>query len=185
MAEAVASMISDLPNKVVLTFTFNVPFYFLANLRRTPEAFFTFCVFAFAVLLTGSMIFRSLGAMSRTVSESVAPGAVQSVLSIIYTGFVVPIPYMRPWLRWFTYINPTAYAFESLMVNEVQSILRLSTNCSPIILLSLVLRTSVYMLIIYSSRSRIRQCGPSRANVRSIRGTIRLFCCGWRRVYRV
>jgi ATP-binding cassette, subfamily G (WHITE), member 2, PDR len=112
-------MISDLSNKILFVLTFNIPFYFLANLRRTPVAFFTFCLFAFMVLLTGSMTYRSFGAMSRTLSESIAPGAVYGVLLIIYTGFVIPIPYMRPWFRWFNFVNPAAYAFESLMVNEV------------------------------------------------------------------
>ena len=116
--EAVSSMICDLPNKLLLTTLFNVPFYFLANMRRTPAAFFTFYVFAFSSLLTGSMLFRVIGAMSRTLIASIAPGADFILLLVIYTGFVVPIPSMHPWLRWFNYINPVGYAFESLMINE-------------------------------------------------------------------
>lgn len=37
---------------------------------------------------------------------------------LIYTGFTIPISSMHPWFRWINYINPIAYAFESLMVNE-------------------------------------------------------------------
>ena len=33
-------------------------------------------------------------------------------------GFVIPVDYMHGWARWINYINPTAYGFESLMVNE-------------------------------------------------------------------
>ncbi len=119
IAEAISSMICDIPNKILLTILFNVPFYFLANLRRTPEAFFTFCVFAFASLLTGSMIFRTIGAMSHTVEISLAPGATFVMLLTIYSGFVLPRSYMHPWLAWFSYISPTSYAFESLIANEV------------------------------------------------------------------
>ena len=114
-------MICDLPNKVLLTFFFNIPFYFLANLRRTTEAFFIFYLFAFASLLTGSMIFRAIGALSRTLSESLAPGAIFIMLLTIYSGFVIPARDMHPWLRWFAYVDPTAYAYESLMINEVSS----------------------------------------------------------------
>ena len=117
-AEAIASMICDLPNKLLLTAFFNVPFYFLANMRRTPAAFFTFYLFAFASLLTGSMLYRTIGAMSRTLTGSIAPGADFILMLVIYTGFVLPIPSMRPWFRWFGYINPVGYAFESLMINE-------------------------------------------------------------------
>lgn len=118
-AEAIASMLCDLPNKVLLTAGFNIPFYFLANMRRTPSAFLTFYLFAFISLLTGSMLYRTIGAMSRTLTASIAPGSVFILLLVIYTGFVLPIPSMHPWLRWFGYINPVGYAFESLMINEI------------------------------------------------------------------
>jgi ATP-binding cassette subfamily G (WHITE) protein 2 (PDR) len=122
-AEAVSSMLCDMPNKLVLTLFFNVPFYFMANLRRDAASFFTFYVFAFASLLTGSMLFRTIGAMSRNLTQSIAPGAVFIMLLIVYTGFILPIPSMPVWLSWFRYINPTAYVFESLMINEVSSVL--------------------------------------------------------------
>lgn len=93
----------------------------MANLRRNAASFFTFYVFAFASLLTGSMLFRTIGAMSRNFTQSIAPGAVSIMLLIVYTGFILPIP-MPVWLSWFRYINPTAYVFESLMINEVSSV---------------------------------------------------------------
>lgn len=116
--EAIASMLCDLPNKLLLTMFFNTPFYFLANMRRTPQAFFTFILFSFCSLLTGSMLFRTIGAMSKTTVGSIAPGACFCLLLITYTGFVVPISSMHPWFRWFNYIDPIYYAFESLMINE-------------------------------------------------------------------
>ena len=117
-AEAISSMLCDLPTKLLLTASFNIPFYFLANMRRTLGAFLIFYLFAFSSLLTGSILFRTIGALSRTLTASIAPGADFILLLIIYTGFVVPIPSMHPWLRWFNYIDPVGYAFESLMINE-------------------------------------------------------------------
>ena len=117
-AEAVASMLCDLPIKILLTAGFNIPFYFLANMRRTPGAFLTFYLFAFVSLVTGSMLYRTIGAMSQSLTASIAPGSNFILLIVIYTGFVLPIPSMHPWLRWFGYLNPVAYAFESLMINE-------------------------------------------------------------------
>ena len=117
-AEAIASMLCDLPNKLLTTAFFNIPFYFLANMRRTPSAFFTFYLFAFASLLTGSMLYRTIGALSRSLVGSIAPGATFILMLVIYTGFVLPIPNMAPWLGWFRYLDPIGYAFESLMINE-------------------------------------------------------------------
>lgn len=42
-------------------------------------------------------------------------------------GFIVPPESMVPWFGWFWRINPLAYTYESLMLNEVL----ISTDWSP------------------------------------------------------
>lgn len=37
---------------------------------------------------------------------------------ILYTGFAIPARYMLGWASWIRWINPVAYGFESVMVNE-------------------------------------------------------------------
>lgn len=112
-------MICDLPNKLLTSVLFNLTLYFLTNLRRTPGAFFTFYLFSFACVLTMSMIFRTIGALSRSLAQAMAPAAVFILALVIYTGFALPTPTMHPWFRWINYIDPVAYAYESLMINEV------------------------------------------------------------------
>ena len=46
------------------------------------------------------------------------PAAVIMIGLIVYTGYAIPVNYMRGWARWINYINPIAYAFESIVVNE-------------------------------------------------------------------
>ncbi|KAJ3926824.1 MAG: AtrD, ABC-transporter [Lentinula lateritia] len=116
--EAVSAMICDLPAKILTAISFNLVLYFMTNLRRTPAHFFIFLLFSFACTLTMSMIFRTIGATSRTISQAMAPAAIIMLGLIIYTGFTIPISDMHPWFRWINYINPIAYAFESLMLNE-------------------------------------------------------------------
>lgn len=111
-------MICDLPNKLITSVTFNLALYFMTNLRRTPGAFFTFYLFSFICTLAMSMLFRSIGALSRTLAGAMAPAAVFILALVIYTGFTVPIRDMHPWFRWINYLDPVAYAFESLMINE-------------------------------------------------------------------
>lgn len=45
-----------------------------------------------------------------------APAAILILAIVIYTGFALPIPYMRGWARWINYLDLVAYGFESLMV---------------------------------------------------------------------
>ena len=134
-AEAFASIMTDLPSKVLNAIGFNLILYFLTNLRREPGAFFFFLMMSFVLTLVMSMIFRTIASLSRSLVEALVPTAIFIIAIIIYTGelptyvpkfercscslgFTIPISYMQGWARWINYINPTAYGFESLMINE-------------------------------------------------------------------
>ncbi|EHL02570.1 putative ABC transporter CDR4 [Glarea lozoyensis 74030] len=116
--EAAASAIVDLPFKVANSISFNIVLYFMTNLRRTSGAFFTFLLFSFCITLSLSMVFRTIGASSRTLAQALAPAAIFILSLMVYTGFVIPINDMVPWFRWINNIDPIAYAYESLMINE-------------------------------------------------------------------
>ena len=117
--EAISLMLCDLPAKFSASILFNLPLYFMTNLRRTPEAFFTYWLYCVACLMTMSMFFQCIGTMSRTLQQAMVPIGVCLILFIIYTGFVIPQQYMHPWPSWTRYFNPVGFAFESLMINEV------------------------------------------------------------------
>ncbi|GKT50064.1 ZEB2-regulated ABC transporter 1 [Colletotrichum spaethianum] len=117
-AEAVASMLCDMPYKIMNTIVFNLVLYFMTNLRREPGAFFFFLLISFFTVLTMSMIFRTIASSSRTLSQAMVPAAILILDLVIFTGFVIPIDYMLGWCRWLNYLDPLAYAFEALIVNE-------------------------------------------------------------------
>ncbi|KAK8085188.1 ABC multidrug transporter [Apiospora hydei] len=119
--DAASSMICDLPNKFATAALFHVTLYFMTNLRRTPGAFFIWLLFNFVLVLNMSMWFRLVGSISRTMAQSTAPTCIMVLLSCIYAGFVVPVPYMVGWLKWFPYVNPISYTYESLMINEFRN----------------------------------------------------------------
>ena len=117
-AEAIASVLTDMPSKILSAVAFNLVLYFLTNLRREPGAFFFFFLTSFVLTLVMSMLFRFIGSVSRSLIEALVPVAILIMAIIIYTGFTIPIAYMQGWARWINYLNPTAYGFEALMVNE-------------------------------------------------------------------
>ncbi|OQE34548.1 hypothetical protein PENCOP_c017G05487 [Penicillium coprophilum] len=117
-AEALASMLCDTPYKLINSFTFNIPLYFMTGLRREGGAFFTFWLFSIITTFTMSMVFRTIAGTSRSLSQALVPAAILILGMVIYTGFVIPTRNMLGWSRWMNYINPVAYAFESFMVNE-------------------------------------------------------------------
>jgi ABC-type multidrug transport system permease subunit/ABC-type multidrug transport system ATPase subunit len=117
-AEAISSMLCDVPYKLLNSITFNVPLYFMTRLRQTPGAFFTFLLFSIVTTFTMSMIFRTIASYSRTLSQALVPAAILILGLVIYTGFTIPTRNMLGWSRWMNYIDPIAYGFESLIVNE-------------------------------------------------------------------
>ncbi|KAK1050922.1 Multidrug resistance protein [Friedmanniomyces endolithicus] len=117
-AEAVASMLTDMPYKVANAIIFNITLYFMANLRREPGAFFFFVLVSFLTMLVMSMMFRCIASFSRTLSQAMAPAAIIILAIVIFTGFAIPVDYMLGWCRWINWIDPVAYGFESLMINE-------------------------------------------------------------------
>lgn len=121
-AEAWASMLVDLPYKIVNAILCNITLYFMANLRREPGAFFFYLLIAFTLQLCMSMIFRTIASASRTFTQAMTPTTVLMLGLVIFTGFALPVPYMRGWSRWINYLNPIAYGFEALMVNEFDGV---------------------------------------------------------------
>ncbi|KAK4951129.1 Multidrug resistance protein, partial [Elasticomyces elasticus] len=117
-AEAFASMLTDIPYKVLNAICFNLPLYFMTNLRREPGPFFFFLLISFFLTMTMSMLFRTIASVSRTLSQALAPAAILILAIVIYTGFTIPTRYMLGWSRWINYLDLVAYGFESLMINE-------------------------------------------------------------------
>ncbi|WWC67761.1 uncharacterized protein I206_101673 [Kwoniella pini CBS 10737] len=117
-AEAVASALTDMPYKITNSIVFNLVLYFMSNLRREPGAFFFFLLISFSCTMVMSMVFRSIASLSRTLTQALAPAAILILGLVIYTGFAINVNYMHGWARWINYIDPIAYGFESLMINE-------------------------------------------------------------------
>ncbi|KAA8650140.1 hypothetical protein EYZ11_011024 [Aspergillus tanneri] len=116
--EAIAGVVSDIPVKFCMAVAFNIILYFLSNLRREASQFFIYFLISFIVMFVMSAVFRTMAAITRTVSQAMTLAGVLILALVIYTGFVVPVPHMHPWFKWIHYLNPIFYAFEILMANE-------------------------------------------------------------------
>jgi ABC-type multidrug transport system ATPase subunit len=107
-AEAIGSYIVELPSKILIAIAFNIIIYFVPHLRRTAGHFFIFFLFSFSTTLVMSNIFRSIGAISRSMAQAMVPASIFMMILVIYTGFTIPVRDMHPWFRWLNYLNPIA-----------------------------------------------------------------------------
>lgn len=69
-----------------------------------------------------------MAASTKSVSQALAIAGVSVLAIVVYTGYTIPRPLMHPWFKWLSWINPVAYAFEALFVNELHG---QNYTCSP------------------------------------------------------
>ncbi|KAH8734526.1 ABC-2 type transporter-domain-containing protein [Ilyonectria robusta] len=117
-AEALSSMIVDLPYKVFNAIMMNTILYFMGNLRREAGAFFFFFLVSFAITMSMSMTFRLIASLTRTIAQALARASILLLAITLYAGFAIPPQYMPVWIGWIRWINPAYYAQETLMINE-------------------------------------------------------------------
>lgn len=117
-SEALAGIIADLPIKLITGTAFNLIVYFMAGLHRSAGQFFFFYLIAYLSTIVMTAIFRTLAALTKTVSQAMTGAGIMVLALVIYTGFVIAVPQMHPWFSWIRWVNPLFYAFEILIANE-------------------------------------------------------------------
>ena len=116
--EAIAGIIAEVPIKFCSSVVFNLILYFMAGLRREPAQFFLFFLITYITSFVMSAAFRTMAALTKTVSQAMALAGILSLALVMYTGYVVSVPQMKDWFSWIRYVNPIFYAFEILIANE-------------------------------------------------------------------
>lgn len=117
-AEALASMLVDLPYKITNAIVLNTIAYFMGHLRREPGPYFFYLLTSFTITMVSSMLFRLIASVTRTLDQALAPASIFILGMVLYTGFAIPPPYMEDWIGWFRWINPVYYCLESQILNE-------------------------------------------------------------------
>ncbi|KAL2132058.1 hypothetical protein VTI74DRAFT_4260 [Chaetomium olivicolor] len=117
-AFCIANALTDIPVVMLQVTIFSIILYFMAALQMDAGKFFTFWVVVNANNLTFIQLFRMVGALCGRFGTASQLTGLLSTIFFVYGGYLIPFQSMHPWFRWLFYLNPGAYAFESLMANE-------------------------------------------------------------------
>ncbi|EPY49858.1 hypothetical protein SPOG_03330 [Schizosaccharomyces cryophilus OY26] len=120
-ADVISSLIVDIPFRFINVTVFSIILYFLTDLRRTADGFWTFYVFLFCSALTMTTFFRALAAIMPNIASASALGGMGVLAISIYTGYAIPNINVGWWFRWISYVDPVQFGFESLMINEFKA----------------------------------------------------------------
>ncbi|RAK81560.1 putative ABC multidrug transporter [Aspergillus fijiensis CBS 313.89] len=117
-AFCIAQIAADIPMVLIQITVFGIIIYFMVGLTSSAAAFFTYWIMLFATTMCITAMFRAVGAAFRTFDgASKVSGFLISAL-VMYTGYMIQKPDMHPWFVWIYWIDPLAYAFESVLSNE-------------------------------------------------------------------
>ncbi|GAA5896350.1 uncharacterized protein JCM6883_006876 [Sporobolomyces salmoneus] len=128
-ALAVARVLGDLPLIGVQCLLFGTITYLLAGLQPSFERFAIYICFVYATALNLSCLFRMFAAFSPNFESAIRFCGVALNILVMYAGYFIPTPSMRPWLKWIHYIvDPISYSYEAVLANEFHN---LELACSP------------------------------------------------------
>lgn len=117
-AFCIAQIATDIPILLFQVTMFSLIVYFMVGLKVTAGAFFTYWFVIYLTTFVMTALFRSIGAAFPTFDAASKVSGFLISAFITYIGYQIPKPEMHPWFVWIYWIDPMAYAFESLMGNE-------------------------------------------------------------------
>ncbi|OQV10163.1 hypothetical protein CLAIMM_14198 [Cladophialophora immunda] len=117
-AFCIAQITADLPILFIQVTIFSVVLYWMVALKATAAAFFTFWIVVYSATICMTAFFRLVGAAFSTFDAASKVSGFAVAAYVTYIGYEIPKPHMHPWFVWIYWINPLAYAFESLASNE-------------------------------------------------------------------
>ncbi|CAM1507980.1 Fc.00g048280.m01.CDS01 [Cosmosporella sp. VM-42] len=121
-AFCIANAITDIPMVLLQVSCFSLIIYFMSSMQVDVGKFFTFWIIVNVSTLCFVQMFRAVGAVFSHFGTASQLSGLLSTIFFVYGGYLIPFEKMHPWFRWIFYLNPGAYAFESLMANEFQGL---------------------------------------------------------------
>ncbi|OEJ83075.1 ATP-dependent permease PDR12 [Hanseniaspora osmophila] len=117
-AEALQEIFTEMPVKFVAVLVLCLISYWLPALKWQAGSFFQYLLYMFTVQQCTSFIFKLCATLTKDGGTAHAVGGLWVLMLSLAASFFLPIGQMHHWIRWFHYINPLTYAFESVMSTE-------------------------------------------------------------------
>ncbi|KAH9199408.1 ABC-2 type transporter-domain-containing protein [Zygosaccharomyces rouxii] len=130
-AESLQEIITEMPIKFLAIVLLAVTTYWMPLMKFTAGAFFQYFLYLFTCQQCMSFIFKFVATMTKDGTTAHAVGGLAVLMFTTACGFVIPIGEMHHWMRWFHYLNPLTYTYESLMSTEFHGRQMLCSNLVP------------------------------------------------------
>ncbi|KAI9314324.1 ABC-2 type transporter-domain-containing protein [Dichotomocladium elegans] len=115
----IAQVVVDIPYAIVQVLLFEICSYFMMGLNLSAGRFFSYFIIMFFINMTMNGYFRFFGTVTTSFFKATQFAGIMLISTFIYTGYVIPYNSMHPWLFWIYWINPLAYGYKALLINEM------------------------------------------------------------------
>ena len=120
-AYVMGRLCSTLPQRAIEIVSFGIPLYFMVDLDTSPDSFFIYLAILLAYTFAIKMMFGILAQVLPNKNNVLSFGTFLVLLFSLFSGFIIypsQIPFYYDWLY---YVNPFAWAFQALLINEFTS----------------------------------------------------------------
>ncbi|KAJ8663054.1 hypothetical protein O0I10_001231 [Lichtheimia ornata] len=116
----ISQVIMDIPFAIVQVFLLEIFAYFMMGLTLDAGRFFTFFIVMVFTNLMMNGVFRSFGVLTNNFFLASQLSNIMYTIVLSHCGYIIPYASMHPWLFWLYWIDPLAYAYKALLINEMQ-----------------------------------------------------------------
>ncbi|KAG6610947.1 ABC transporter G family member 31 [Phytophthora cinnamomi] len=120
-AYVLANVISQVPVALPESFIFGAFLYWIGGLEASAGRFIVYEIVVFLIVMAAVLIFFFVAAISPNiyVTNPLALGILQVIL--VFAGFIVTRDQIPDYLIWLYWLNPMAWGFRALAVNQYRS----------------------------------------------------------------
>ncbi|XP_062143567.1 pleiotropic drug resistance protein 3-like isoform X2 [Alnus glutinosa] len=120
-AYCIPASILKIPLSLVDSILWTATTYYVIGYSPEVERFFSQLLLLFALQLASTSMCRFLASIFQTMVAASTYGALILVIIFLFGGFIIPRPYLPPWLKWGFWLSPMTYGEIGLALNEFRA----------------------------------------------------------------
>ena len=113
-----AKTLSDMSMTTLLPLVYGIILYWIANLRATAAAFFTFVLIFYLTVSTAQATGLILSVAIPNLQAALMLAPTLMIFIVILAGFYVPLDNLNPAIEWASWASFARYGYSALIINE-------------------------------------------------------------------
>lgn len=115
---AIARLVSTFPQRALDITAFGLPVYWMVGLAADAGAFFIYLLLLLWLIIAEKILFGITVQVLRTKQDILGVGSFLVLMQVLFGGFIVYPDAIPDYYVWAYYMNPLAWAYQGLVVNE-------------------------------------------------------------------